>query len=737
MAKAEASVEELVGMVERGELRLPEMQRQYVWRGPRVRDLLDSLYRGYPSGAILLWDTDEPVPLRDMAVAQQANPYQATRLLLDGQQRLTSLSAVLRGEPLNVRGLKKPIELLFNLEHPEQASATEVDEDADDDIEADSVDADELSRRINEMTFVIGTKKLAALPQWVKVSDVFMTDGDAAFLKSAGVTGFDDPRYEKYSQRLARLRAVRKYQYRMDVLERTLTYEDVTDIFVRVNSLGAKLRSSDLALAQITAKWRHSLATFQAFQLECDKLGFDLELGIHLKALIAFATGQSRFQNVDRMALAQLQTGWDKATEGMRFAINFLRSNVGIDSPSLLSSPFLIIALAYYGHAKSYMLSADEARDLRRWALLASTKGRYSRGSTETILDQDLATIARGEPVRALIDRVRLQFGRLDVIADDLVDKDQRSPLFKTMFLTLKARGAKDWQSNLAISLHHVGTAHRLEFHHFFPKAMLAKAGYGSREADDIANFAFVSGKTNRAFADKPPLDYAEKLRVKHGDAMFALQCVPADPVLWTAEAYPAFLATRRAMLADAINAFLTPDEAVAGVKSPEALIAESEHEQLEFKASLRWDTKENIVNKALEQVALKSIAALSNARGGHLLIGVNDDGSVRGLGEDMTSLPGGDPDAFERHLRGLINACWGPAIGIGAVAVRFAEVSAGLICLVQVRAGTSPLFVDMVDKHGKHEKLFVRAGNASIPIDAPSEAAAYINQRFPHYRKV
>ena len=88
MAKAEASVEELVGMIERGELRLPEMQRRFIWRATRVRDLLDSLYRGYPSGAILLWETDEQVPLQEMAVTQQTSPYQASRMLLDGQQRL-------------------------------------------------------------------------------------------------------------------------------------------------------------------------------------------------------------------------------------------------------------------------------------------------------------------------------------------------------------------------------------------------------------------------------------------------------------------------------------------------------------------------------------------------------------------------------------------------------------------------------------------------------------------------
>jgi hypothetical protein len=263
MAKAEASVEELVGMIGRGVLRLPEMQRRYVWRSTRVRDLVDSLYRGHPSGAILLWETDEEVPLQNMAVAQQTNPYQTNRLLLDGQQRLTSLWAVIRGEPVTVRGRRRPIDLLFNLTHPNQlAVVTEVDEEGDDDDDSedltdDETDSteDELQRRFDRMTFVVATRKLEQLPQWVKVSEVFKSDSDAAFLRRAGVSGFDDPNYERYSQRLARLRAIRRYVYRMDVLERSLSYDEVTEIFVRVNSLGAKLRSSDLALAQITAKW--------------------------------------------------------------------------------------------------------------------------------------------------------------------------------------------------------------------------------------------------------------------------------------------------------------------------------------------------------------------------------------------------------------------------------------------------------------------------------------------------
>src|SRR6266571_4318169 len=114
MAKVEATVEELVGRIERGELRLPEMQRRFVWKSTRVRDLLDSLYRGYPSGAILLWETDEEVAQQEFAVSQSKNPYKSNRLLLDGQQRLTSLSAVIRGEPVKVRGRRRPMDLLFN-----------------------------------------------------------------------------------------------------------------------------------------------------------------------------------------------------------------------------------------------------------------------------------------------------------------------------------------------------------------------------------------------------------------------------------------------------------------------------------------------------------------------------------------------------------------------------------------------------------------------------------------------
>ena len=504
------------------------------------------------------------MPLQEMAVSQQVNPYQSTRLLLDGQQRLTSLSAVIRGEAVKVRGRKKPIELLFNLEHPEGLGVvTEVDEDGGEedendelsDDEADSTE-DELQKRFDRMTFVVTTKKLEQLAHWVKVTEVFKSSSDAVFLKHAGVNAVDDPKYQKYSERLSRLREIKKYMYRMDVLERKLSYDEVTEIFVRVNSLGAKLRSSDLALAQITAKWRKSLQTFEAFQQECGKRGFDLDLGLHLKNLIVFATGQSRVLTVGSLSIDVLQAGWASSRKGMEFALNFLQNNAGIDSPALLSSPFILLTIAYYGHKRGYELTPDESANLRYWVLVANAKGRYSRGSSETILDQDIATLRDGGGAQEMIDRLRQQVGRLDVSPEEFEGRTQRSALFKTMFLAFRAAGATDWRSQLAIALDHSGAEHRLQFHHIFPKAIL-KGSVTGREADDIANLCFIAGKTNRQISDKAPEKYFPELIAKSGTSAFYAQCIPTRPELLGIGSYKTFLQERRKLIAERLNQFL------------------------------------------------------------------------------------------------------------------------------------------------------------------------------------
>lgn len=577
MAKAEAKVGELVERIERGEIRLPEMQRRYVWKATRVRDLFDSLYRDYPSGIILLWETDEDVATREMAVGQRNSGFGSNLLLLDGQQRLTSLSAILRGEPLSVRGRKRPIELLFNLDHPDDLEVVTEVEDDDDDVlpepdetsseeeeslgqgqeENSESNEDEILKVLNKMTFVVMTKKLASLPNWVRVSEVFREESNGPFLTKAGLKDFDDPRYDKYSTRLAKLRAIRNYVYRMDILEKQMSYDEVTEIFVRVNSLGAKLRSSDLALAQITAKWRSSLHEFQTFRDKIEKSGFDYDVGLYLRAMVVFATGQSRFKSVQGLSLETIKSSWSKSCEGVEFSLDFLSSNLGISSPALLASPFLIISLARYFSEKNYKLNEKEEAEIRRWALLANAKGRYSRGSSETILDQDIATIRSGGSVNDLLDRLETQVGRLSIEAGDMAGRNQRSALFKAMFLAFKTDGAKDWRSGLEIDVSHRGMKHRLQFHHIFPKAVLVKK-YSNREINDIANLSFIGGHTNRKISQKAPEIYFQKVLDETGKSAFTKQCIPLDPELLKVENYLEFLDARRQLMVDRLNEFMS-----------------------------------------------------------------------------------------------------------------------------------------------------------------------------------
>lgn len=558
----------LVDMYKRGELRLPEIQRHYVWRATRVRDLLDSLYRGYPSGSILMWETDEPVPTREFAIAQDTNAFAGRKLLLDGQQRLTSLTAVLNGDSVTVRGRKKPIEILFNLEHPdgppnydsEVASDEESLVTPDDELNDEQEDSDDNEQTVLEKlkyrTFVVSSKSLASQPQWVSVSEVFRNTNDGEILEKAGIESFKDPRYQKYSDRLKKLRAVKDYQYVVHVLERAMSYEEVTEIFVRVNSLGAKLKSSDLALAQISSRWPNLLKELEVFQEECEQSWFTIELGQLVRAMVVLATQQCLFKTVASTPIEKLKEGWKQAQEGLRFAINFLRSNAGIEDESLLSSPMFIHVLAAVSRIKDNKLTAEEQKQLLHWLLVANARGRYSRGSTETLLNEDLAILFRGAGIAGLMDPVKRQFGRLHIEAGDLAGRGVNSPLFSLAYLALKDAGAKDWYSGLGISLTHMGKLHFIQWHHIIPKSLL-KGDYETGEINEIANMAFITGQTNRRISNKDATAYLADVVKKQGAETLESQCVPTDPALWSTERYREFLLVRREALATRMNDFI------------------------------------------------------------------------------------------------------------------------------------------------------------------------------------
>lgn len=569
MQQQNIPIHTLVDMYKRGELRLPEIQRHYVWRATRVRDLLDSLYRGYPSGSILMWETDESVPTRDFAIEQDNTAFAGRKLLLDGQQRLTSLTAVLNGDPVKVRGRKRPIEILFNLDHPDgpPSEAVEVESDEqsfltpDDEVsdEGDETgDSDQvILERLNKRTFVVSSRNLQSQPHWISVIEVFRNGDYSSILERVGLQSWKDPRYRKYEERLNRLKQVRNYQYVVHVLERGMSYEEVTEIFVRVNSLGAKLRSSDLALAQMTSRWPNLLKELEDFQEECEQSWFSIDLGQLVRAIVIFATKQCLFRTVATIPIETLKEGWQEAKEGLRFAINFMRTNVGIEDESLLSSPMFILAVAAVSRAKKNELTQKEQCLLMHWLLVANARGRYSRGSTETLLNEDLNVIFKSGDLNGLLQILLRQFGRLTIEPGDLASRGANSPLFSLAYLTLKAAGAKDWHSGLGISLTHQGKLHFIQWHHIIPKSLLKQKGYETGETNEVANMAFITGETNRRISNRNPEIYLEEIVSKQGEEALSAQCVPLNRDLWKLDRYRDFLDARRTAIAEQMNEFI------------------------------------------------------------------------------------------------------------------------------------------------------------------------------------
>ena len=194
------------------------------------------------------------------------------------------------------------------------------------------------------------------------------------------------------------------------------------------------------------------------------------------------------------------------------------------------------------------------------------------------------------------------------------------------------------------------------------------------------------------------------------------------------------FLKARRKLLAQEFNVFLesitesaSPDDDI----SLEELIGEGESEELEFKSSLRWDMELGAVNKKLEDVVLKTIAAFANRNGGTLLIGVADDGSILGLENDFKALGGANKDKYQLHLINLLKKNFGDAFAATKVKVAFPELADSEICQIDVSPANKAVFLKLADKAGQPREFFyVRSGNSSQELSS-SETQEYCAERF------
>lgn len=564
MGNSSEKIRSLVENVSRGTLLVPEMQRRYVWRSTQVRDLFDSLYRGYPVGSILIWNrADGDITGRVMDVGESAGEVKKgeTQLLLDGQQRLTALTSILKDKELLVRWRKKSVDILFNVNHPDidENEVLDAEEDNEDDDEAIEDSNDSLD--FEKKTFVVSTRRLLSQPNWVSLRRVFREGAADIWLEVIDRMNLEpkSPEAKKILNRIQQLQKIADIEMPIVTLGKEMDYRTVTDVFCRVNSAGARLRGSDLALAQITSRWVGSLKKFEDFQnSHCGEAKQPLfDLGFVIRALVVFCTGQCKFLTVGTITVERLEKGWKETKEALETAFDIIRNGWNIQSFSLLSAPSLVITIAYYlKRVKDggRTLSVQEMASLHQWLLIASICGHYSKGSSESIMDQDLSTIDKGIFISEMMASFAKQGWTGFVTEEELKGKFHGSAYFGLMYLAMQHAGAKDWYHHTRISLANIGSALKVQFHHICPQARLKEfGGYDTAEINDIANLAFIGGNANRRISDKAPADYLPSISVEDRKA----QCVPLDETLYRLDNYRAFLTARRRLIVEMLNSYL------------------------------------------------------------------------------------------------------------------------------------------------------------------------------------
>ncbi|MFD8200447.1 DUF262 domain-containing protein [Streptomyces sp. NPDC059701] len=515
--------EKIISQVEdllQGRVVIPSIQRDFVWMRPDVRDLFDSLYRGYPVGALLLWKTNLAVPFKTAAVVQAEKSAHQPLYLLDGQQRLTSLAWVCRPES---KADGRLIDLRFDVRTEEFVNPSAV-------------------QRKDVLLIPVS----ALLQENVQFYQV---------LRKAGVS-FDDPQFDAWIQRLQKVNNIRQHQIAVITYESD-DYEEVAELFARLNKGGRRLSKGDLVYSAIAARWSDGLDTMDSFHQELQDSNFPLnrEAVLRLMSLLA-GTGAHHIKligaDVDEAALKE---AWQATERALRFAIDFLKGECSIPRSEILSSPNVTIVPALLLHHRDGKLRPGEAQLLRRWVYTAMAFSHYSL-QVEGKLDAESRLIKSraGEDLFAQLIRRASGTRSLDSALHprDLEQKYSTHPFFKLLYIAALRGTARDWATNIAISDQPMNSGAKIEFHHVFPRARVQGA-YAKEEWNSLANLAFITGQTNKMISARLPAQYMAEVAPER----LAEQWIPDDRELRSLDRFPDFLAARRRLLANVLNDLL------------------------------------------------------------------------------------------------------------------------------------------------------------------------------------
>ena len=527
-----AKLSAILDQVDAGTVLLPEFQRGYVWNRDQVRGLMRSLYRGYPVGALLVWETDAAC----QAVRGAASASGTRSLLLDGQQRVTTLYGIVRGTPPAF--FEGDLEAFRNLRFNVETEAFEF----------------------------YGPVKMKDDPLWVDVTALFIGGPSAVASGLQGHPGFFD-----FVDRLHRLRNVLEREVHVEsITGADKTVDVVVDIFNRVNSGGTKLSRGDLALARICSDWPQARPAMRE-HLERWRAGRGLQFQPDwlLRNVNAVATGRASFSALENVSAETFRDALGKTVHNVDHLVDLIASTLGLDHDRVFMGRY---ALPVLGRLllknNGRFTDATEAGRALYWYVHAAVRGRFA-GSTETFLARDLETVDRDGIDGVIQSLRRTRNGSLTIDAQDFEGAGRGSRSYPLLYLVARTGGARDLVTGRPF-----GTDTKaIEVCEIFPRALLAEAGYSRAEINAVANYALVTPSSALTLSHCDPTRRLAAM----DPAIRASQWIPDGD--WRVENYPKFLAARRKLLAAEANSFLDA-LSVHGLPrrlTPVTLIAEDE----------------------------------------------------------------------------------------------------------------------------------------------------------------
>ena len=599
------TAQNLVAAVKSGALRLPDIQRPFVWEKVKVRDLVDSIYRGYPVGELMFWNSagDDDAS----TIGSGAKTKTATAKIVDGQQRLTSLYAVMTGEPV-----------------------------VDDEYRSESI---KIAFNPITVRFEVQSAALAKSREWVPdISAVFKSPFQA---KKAFISRYREEHdlseadEEEIEAVFARLHGIQDYSFTVVELQADTEREKVADVFVRINSEGVNLTQADFILTWLSVFWdegreelerfsRHSrLTPDTASAQDGERVSWtpknhyiEPEPGRMLRAVVAVGQGRARLRNAynalrgrdpqtreidERQRDRELELLKASQREVLRPANwdGFLHvlAKAGFRSKKMITSNNTVIytyALWLIGSTRFKVDKATLSGLMAKWFFMAQTTGRYTN-SPESSMEEDLARFKDLEShnpedfiaiVEGVIATVLTQdFWGIRLPDEFITSSTAAAPAYKAYLAALNILDADllainekawVWMDPSA------GTATGVEAHHLFPKAYLKRQGITTtRRINQVANFAPTDSATNQIIADRPPSEYWPELaagRKLTGEVLEHQQFWHALPDGWESMRYDEFLDKRRHAMARVTeegfrrlsDAHYKPNTGPAGPAAPE-----------------------------------------------------------------------------------------------------------------------------------------------------------------------